>query len=75
MQVANDVTSANKLPSREARVGRRVFNSAAAGNRGRSGAWSRWPRARRSWRMRPCCAGQRRRHAEHHGRLLLHGGH
>ena len=22
-----------------------------------------------------CCAGQRRRHAEHHGRLLLHGGH
>ena len=22
-----------------------------------------------------CCAGQWRRHAEHHGRLLLHGGH
>ena len=22
-----------------------------------------------------CCAGQRRRHAEHHGRLLLHGRH
>ena len=30
MQVANDVTSA-KLPSREARPGRRVNNSAAAG--------------------------------------------
>ena len=30
MQVANDVTSANKLPSREARPGRRVNNSAAA---------------------------------------------
>ena len=31
MQVANDVTSANELPSREARPGRRVNNSAAAG--------------------------------------------
>ena len=31
MQVANDVTSANELPRREARPGRRVNNSAAAG--------------------------------------------
>ena len=31
MQVANDVTSANELPSREARPGRRVNDSAAAG--------------------------------------------
>ena len=31
LQVANDVTSANELPSREARPGRRVNNSAAAG--------------------------------------------
>ena len=31
MQVANDVASANKLPSSEARPGRRVNNSAAAG--------------------------------------------
>ena len=30
MQVANDVASANELPSREARPGRRVNNSAAA---------------------------------------------
>ena len=29
MQVANDVTSTNELPSREARPGRRVNNSAA----------------------------------------------
>ena len=66
MQVANDVTSANELPSREARPGRRVNNSAcrkAAGRqaprglrRGRSGAWSCWPRARCSWRMRPAAS-------------------
>ena len=31
MQVVNDVTSANELPNREARPGRRVNNSAAAG--------------------------------------------
>ena len=31
MQVANGVASANKIPSREARPGRRVNNSAAAG--------------------------------------------
>ena len=31
MQVANDVASANKLPSSEARPGRRVNNSAVAG--------------------------------------------
>ena len=31
MQVANDAASANELPSREARPGRRVNNSAAAG--------------------------------------------
>ena len=31
MQVANDVASANELPSCEARPGRRVNNSAAAG--------------------------------------------
>ena len=31
MQVANDVASANELPSSEARPGRRVNNSAAAG--------------------------------------------
>ena len=31
MQVANNVASANKLPSSEARPGRRVNNSAAAG--------------------------------------------
>ena len=30
MQVANDVTSANELPSREARPGRRVNNSSPA---------------------------------------------
>ena len=41
-----------------------------------------WARSRRQRRSQPafrgsslCCAGQRRRHAEHHGRLLLHGGH
>ena len=66
MQVANDVASANELPSREARPGRRVNNSAAAGKLqggelredcvGRSGAWSRWPRAQRSWRMRPAAS-------------------
>ena len=64
MQVANDVTSANELPSCEARPGRRVNNSAAAGKLqggelredGRSGAWSCWPRARRSWRMRPAAS-------------------
>ena len=31
MQVANDVASANELPSREPRPGRRVNNSPAAG--------------------------------------------
>ena len=66
MQVANDVTSTNELPTREARPGRRVNNSAAAGKlqggelredcvegaleRGLAG------RERGSWRMRPAAS-------------------
>ena len=54
MQVANDVASANELPSREARPGRRVSNSAAGKLQGGElrkdcveGVRTRWRRARR----------------------------
>ena len=52
MQVANDVTSANELPSREARPGRRVNNSAAAGKLQGGELRPPW-RAERPARLRP----------------------
>ena len=57
MQVANDVASANELPSREARPGRRVNNSAAAeGGELRWGcsSWPPRPPARRRLTGLPC---------------------
>ena len=67
MQVANDVASANELPSSEARPGRRVNNSAAAGKLQGGGELredcvegalerGRWLRARRLWRTRPAAS-------------------
>ena len=61
VQVANDVASAKKLPSREARPGRRVNNSAAGKLQGgelredcvKGALESCWRRVWRSWRMRP----------------------
>ena len=65
MQVANDVASANELPSCEARPGRRVAAGNLQGGERRedcvkgAGARSRWLR-RGQQRRRPPCRGGRR---------------
>ena len=56
MQVANDVTSANELPSREARPGRRVNNSAAAGKLQGGELREDCVEGALVWRMRPAAS-------------------